>query len=985
MENSCLSYLSQTTSSPMTSNLGPPQATSSPKTSSHPKPKPSKPKAKQAPKRLTIINVNCRSVFEKRLELKYLTDQTMPDIIAGTESWLTDNYSNNEVFDTDTYSIFRKDRTNRKGGGVFLAIRHCLNPVSQPDLDSDSEIVWAKLDIPGLKNVFVCSFYKPNENDQKSIDELEKSLSKIPRTSHIWALGDFNLPNIDWQTEQIIPNCPCPSVYESLVTTIHDFGLEQVVKEPTRGKNILDLFLLNQPSLVHSTQILPPLGTGDHDIVYHELKINLKRRQQKPRPIKLYKKTDWTGFREEMRDYQNVYHSQVAGSDTNTKWTEFKKTLNNMTEKFIPTKFCKPKESQPWVTREIKRQMNKRDKLYAKIKQNRSNPNLKEKFKALKHIIQKKLRQSYNSYIESIITDQQETTSEFKRPNKRLFTFIKQQKSDSKEINCLKSNGINYTDPVEKANILNNQFQSVFTKLVPLKLRHLVNLILPRKLSFPVMPSITVTASGVAKQLSKLNPGKAAGPDNLTSRILKELHNEIAPILTDIYNTSLSEGTVPKDWKNAYVTPVYKKGPKSKPENYRPISLTCICCKIIEHIITSNVMAHLDKNNLLFHNQHGFRSRVSCETQLIQFTQDLYDTLNDKGQADVIVMDFSKAFDKVDHQRLLLKLHRLGINHGVITWIRSFLSDRSQCVVLDGEKSDACPVLSGVPQGSVLGPCLFLMYINDMPETINSNIRLFADDTIMYLTITNQSDCLDLQNDLSKLEAWESEWLMAFNPEKCEVIRITKKHSPIIFDYKLHNIKLKTTKNAKYLGLLISDDLTWTKHINQTTAKGNNTLKFIKRNIQTHNTKIKETAYKTYVRPLLEYSSSVWDPWQNKYIKQLEMVQHRAARYILNDYASTSSVTTMLKNLGLPSLQTRRKISSLVMLYKIQSGQVRITLPPYITPSIRNRLSIPYSRINAHLYSFFPRTARLWNNLPPDLTNCPDLETFRAGLYSHFH
>ena len=181
----------------------------------------------------------------------------------------------------------------------------------------------------------------------------------------------------------------------------------------------------------------------------------------------------------------------------------------------------------------------------------------------------------------------------------------------------------------------------------------------------------------------------------------------------------------------------------------------------------------------------------------------------------------------------------------------------------------------------------------------------------------------------------------------------------------------------------ISDDLSWTKHINQTTAKGNNTLKFIKRNIQTHNIRIKETAYKTYVRPLLEYSSSVWDPWQKKYIEQLEMVQHRAVRYILNDYASTSSVTEMLKKLSLPTLKTRRKISSLVMLYKIQSGLVRIPLPPYITPTMRNRLSIPYSSINAHLYSFFPRTARLWNNLPPDLINCPDLESFRAGLASH--
>ena len=160
--------------------------------------------------------------------------------------------------------------------------------------------------------------------------------------------------------------------------------------------------------------------------------------------------------------------------------------------------------------------------------------------------------------------------------------------------------------------------------------------------------------------------------------------------------------------------------------------------------------------NLLFQNQHGFRSRVSCETQLIQFTQDLYDNLNKEGgHADVIVMDFSKAFDKVDHQRLLLKPHRLGINTGVITWLQSFLSGRTQRVVLDGETSDACPVLSGVHQRSVLGPCFFLIYINDMPENIQSNIRLFSDDTIMYLTISNKSDCQDLQRDLSKLETWE--------------------------------------------------------------------------------------------------------------------------------------------------------------------------------------------------------------------------------------
>ena len=476
-----------------------------------------------------------------------------------------------------------------------------------------------------------------------------------------------------------------------------------------------------------------------------------------------------------MKQYQQTYQEKTQNYDTNTKWKEFKGSLNKLTEKYVPTKLCKPKDGHPWVTSEIKRLMHKRDRIYSKYKQNRSNPNIKNKFNHLKHIIQRKVRESYNQYIETIVTDQNEVNTEFRRPNKRLYTFVKQQKSDSNEITSLKSNGITHTATVEKANILNTQFQSVFTKIIPLKLRHLIEFILPMSLPFPTMPKITISVNGVAKQLSKLNPGKAAGPDGLTSRILKELHTEIAPILADIYNASLSEGVVPTDWKNAFVTPVYKKGPKSKAENYRPISLTCICCKVLEHIITSNIMSHLDKNNILFHNQHGFRSRVSCETQLIQFTQDLYDTLNQGGQTDVIVMDFSKAFDKVDHQRLLLKLLRLGINGRVVTWIQSFLSNRSQSVVLDGEHSDSCPVLSGAPQGSVLGPCLFLMYINDMPDSIKSNIRLFADDTIMYLTISTQDDCHALQSDLTKLEAWEKEWLMAFNPDKCEVIRITKK------------------------------------------------------------------------------------------------------------------------------------------------------------------------------------------------------------------
>ena len=275
--------------------------------------------------------------------------------------------------------------------------------------------------------------------------------------------------------------------------------------------------------------------------------------------------------------------------------------------------------------------------------------------------------------------------------------------------------------------------------------------------------------------------------------------------------------------------------------------------------------------------------------------------------------------------------------------------------------------MSGVPQGSVLGPCLFLLYINDMPDMIQSNIRLFVDDTIMYLTVSNQTDCQALQADLSKLETWESEWLMAFNPDKCEVIRITNKKTPTLFNYTLHGVSLKETDSAKYLGVSITRDLSWAKHINQITTKTNNSLKFIKRNIQTNNPKLKETSYKTYVRPLVEYTAAVWDPWQKKYIDKIEMIQHRAIRYIFNHYSSTSSVTNMLSELNLPTLVKRRRISSLTIFYKIKHQLANIKFPSNIQPALRSRYSFPCTRIDAHRHSFFPRTAKLWNNLPPDI------------------
>ena len=325
------------------------------------------------------------------------------------------------------------------------------------------------------------------------------------------------------------------------------------------------------------------------------------------------------------------------------------------------------------------------------------------------------------------------------------------------------------------------------------------------------MGDITVDPKGVAKLLDGLNVHKASGPDGLNARVLKECSNEISPILALIYNESLAPGEVSDEWRQANVSPVFKKGEKYDAANYRPVSLTCICSKTLEHILVSNINKHLALDSILADCQHGFRSQRSCETQLVQFVHDIISNLDgavNRGhkQADLNIMDFAKAFDMVPHRRLLHKLEYYGIRGSTHKWINSWLSGRTQQVVLDGQASDPVPVLSDVPQGSVLGPVLFLM---------------FADDCVLYRNIHSRQDCLTLQEDLTSLGQWEADWQMKFNVAKCHSMRVTRHqhHKQILFDYSLHNQTLENVQSAKYLGITITDNMGWGQHVSEISSK----------------------------------------------------------------------------------------------------------------------------------------------------------------------
>ena len=490
-----------------------------------------------------------------------------------------------------------------------------------------------------------------------------------------------------------------------------------------------------------------------------------------------------------------------------------------------------------------------------------------------------------------------------------------------------------------------------------------------------------------------MNPNKSPGPDGLHPKLLKSCSTTLANPLRILFEKTLFEGILPDDFKIAEVRPIFKKGVTSNPGNYRPVSLTSVICKLFETFIKNALNSHLLHNNILSDVQFGFVSGRNTITQLLTTINDWMHDLDNDSSIDAAYMDFRKAFDTVPHQRLLKKLQAYNIQGPILNWITSFLTNRSQFVKINNSVSSNLNVTSGVPQGSVLGPTLFIYFINDLPNVVkNNNVKIFADDTKVYRNINNTEDNLCLQRAIDDMFLWTQQWLLKFNKEKCKVLHLGKNNPNYKYSIGTEDEKiiLDTTDLEKDLGVHIDPNLDFKNHIKTIVKKASFLTHKILKNFTYRDSNILVPLFKTLVRPILEYGNTVWYNGLKKCRDKIENVQRKLTKHIKG--LKDTPYEMRLAKIKLPSMEYRQIRGDLIQVFKIAHN----FYDPTTTKSLfeftneqklrGHNFKIIKQRTNKSKYSkfFTNRIVNRWNKLPSYIVNATSIDNFKNHVDAYY-
>ena len=938
-----------------------------------------KPCVKFEKKGLHVVSLNAQHVLPKFDEVKIILNESNVDIFGLCETFLDDKTSNNNL-SISGYNMERKDRKIKKGGGILVYLKDSLTYSRRYDMENDDiETIWLQLNFPYTKPILINFVYRPPNSISGWIDIYEKQMLMADCSNLQWcAMGDFNIEFHPPETFNIT----------KWMQVIRDLGLTQMIKLPTRvtkrTSTIIDHVYTNDENLINEV-LVPEIGISDH----YPIAVTIGGKTQKiNKSFNIITYRSFKHFNNEnfLNDINSLNFDSIETiNDPNTSLQVLYNLLNNLLSKHLPmkTKRVKRLRQPDWYSDEIKHARTKRDQLKRSKKW--------DQYKIWRNKCSSLIRKSKKSFFNKAVEE--------KKDSKQIWQNLKTISNDSKQKanvpNSLIINNMIIEGKENIVNALNEHFisiaQSVSKSQFDKNNYSLLKSYLDEKLKHNTFDIKFITPFEVSKYIDCLNIKKSSGLDGIGANILKLCKDYLTMPIASIINKSIATGCFPDQLKLASVIPLHKGGNRDDPNNYRPISILPTISKIFERHISNQLNIFFDRTNIIHERQSGFRKHHSCQTALIRLVDSWLSDLDSGNIIGAIFLDFKKAFDLVDHQILIHKLKLYHFSDRSINLFKSYLTNRYQIVKSEGVQSSSLPITSGVPQGSILGPLLFLLYVNDLPIVTKCEADLYADDSTLHKS-SKKIDVIqnELQNDLSIVQSWCNYNNMAINPKKTTYMLIGSKHklkNSRDLNLKIENNTICRVKTQKLLGTYIDECLTWKTHIDKTCLKLNSKISLLKRINPFLSPKMKELFYNAYITSTFDYGCVTWHHAKLSSINRIIKMQKRTARIILHKPLKSNS-HDMFKSLKWLTFPKRCDYFTGLMVYKALHN----LSPKYITNliplSVNNNYNLRSSarsdiahkkhKTNYLKQSFGYSSRTIWNNIPLDIRNAKSLSAFKV-------
>ena len=935
-------------------------------------------KSKSKPKwNMACILLNAQSIRSKFDEFVCYVELEKPDLICVTETWVSESFHGDRLkdFELQGYNLFSYCRESRQGGGVFVYVNnlYCATEVMVTGKRKEVESVWLdiKTGAGAGKAMRIGAFYRAGnllrdqqaEMDQFICEEIHRNFK-----TQCLILGDFNLRAYE-TTSGDTNEC---MVFKRLFE--EKLFMHQFVTKPTRQNSILDLIFSDNEHLVNDVRVMEGIGKSDHNMIIFNLAVD-SRPKNNLIMVPDFNRANFVHIRQELAMID--WNQELAGLDTIEAWKVFKEKVEHIQREHVPFRHKRHRITKKpfWLTSDVLKEIKAKRAAFVQMKNSNSDTDL-SCYQVIRNRVKKSIRREKRAKeIDLVRTCGSDS--------KKFFSFYKFN-SSQKGIGPIRVNDALISDDGKMAEVLNDKFQSVFTQEDK---SNLAALQCQLETDEEIQDIDDIDCNRVLAYIRKIRPNKAEGPDEIHARFLRECEKEVSVPLAIIFSKSMNDGKIPLDWKRANVVPIHKKGDKGIPDNYRPVSLTSLVCKVLESIIKDKIVAFLDVHNLIKETQHGFRKGRSCLTNLLEFLDFVTAGFDGRKQLDVSYLDFSKAFDKVPHKRLGLQLKSHGIKGNVLRWVQSWLMGRQQRVVINGFKSQWKEVTSGVPQGSVLGPLLFIIFVNKIEDGIDSKVLKFADDIKMVRVIEGKRDQETFQDDLNGLVTWSENWQMKFNLSKCKIMHTGRVRAQSV--YKMEGQNLEKTEKERDLGVIFNSKLDVSDQVMEARKRALRMLGVIYRNVSYKSSEVIRKLYCAYVRPILEYCVQAWSPTLKKDCRLLERVQRRATKMVQN--LSKLPYEERLRKLNMFSLRYRRLRGDMIEVFKFVHGQQSEYLKGMFEFNSLNRgrghqykLIMKRSETGIRQSFFSRRVVGVWNDLPEEIVSAGSLVSFKTLLDKYY-